>query len=83
MISLRAVSSVFFALNVAVIGYYQAVGQNFRATLFMLLRGLVFLVPAFILMPLVITPQGMWLAVPVTECLTLAVILLTGKGLPR
>ena len=78
---LFAVSSVFFALNVAVIGYYQAVGQNFRATLFMLLRGLVFLVPAFILMPVIIAPQGMWLAVPVTECLTLAVILLTGKGL--
>ena len=80
---LFAVSSVFFALNVAVIGYYQAVGQNFRATLFMLLRGLVFLVPAFILMPVIIAPQGMWLAVPVTECLTLTVILLTGKGLFR
>lgn len=78
-----AVSSIFFALNVAVIGYYQAVGQNIRATLFMLLRGLVFLVPAFILMPMVIAPQGMWLAVPVTECLTLAVILLTGKRLFR
>lgn len=80
---LFAVSSIFFALNVAVIGYYQAVSQNIRATLFMLLRGLVFLVPAFILMPMVIAPQGMWLAVPVTECLTLAVILLTGKRLFR
>lgn len=78
---LFAVSSIFFALNVAVIGYYQAIGQNTRATLFMLLRGLVFLVPSFILMPLVIAPQGMWLAVPVTECLTLAVILLTDRGI--
>lgn len=78
---LFAVSSLFFALNVAIIGYYQAIEQNVRATLFMLLRGLVFLVPAFILVPMLILPQGIWLAVPVTECLTLAVILLTDKGL--
>lgn len=33
--------------------------------------------PTFVLMPMLISPQGMWLAVPVTECLTLLVILLT------
>ena len=51
------------------------------ATLCMLFRGLVFLVPAFILMPIFIYPQGMWLAVPVAECMTLGVILLTSKGI--
>ena len=76
---LFAYSAIFFALNVAVIGYYQATEQNSRATLFMLLRGLLFLIPAFILMPLLVAPQGMWLAVPVTECMTLGVILLTNK----
>jgi putative MATE family efflux protein len=74
---LFAVSSIFFALNVAIIGYYQAIERNARATLCMLLRGLIFLVPAFILMPMFIFPQGMWLAVPVAECMTLGVILLT------
>ena len=74
-----AVSSVFFALNIAIIGYYQSIELNGQATLYMLLRGLVFLVPAFILMPPLIFPQGMWLAVPVSECLTLGVILLTKK----
>ena len=74
---LFAASSVFFALNIAIIGYYQSIEQNGRATLYMLLRGLVFLVPAFILMPQLVFPQGMWLAVPVSECLTLGVILLT------
>ena len=72
-------SALFFALNVAIIGYYQATEQNARATLCMTFRGLVFLVPAFILMPQFIYPQGMWLAVPITECMTLAVILLTNK----
>ena len=74
-------SAIFFAMNVAIIGYYQSTEQNMRATLCMLFRGLIFLVPAFITMPMFISPQGMWLAVPVTECMTLGVILLTDKGI--
>ena len=46
----------------------------------LMFRGLIFLVPAFILMPMFIFPQGMWLAVPVAECMTLGGILLTKKG---
>ena len=76
---LFASSAIFFALNIAIIGYYQATEQNTRATVYMLLRGLIFLVPAFIIMPMLISPQGMWLAVPASECLTLLVILLTKK----
>ena len=76
-----AYSAIFFAMNVAIIGYYQATEQNSRATLCMLFRGLIFLVPAFILMPMFIFPQGMWLAVPVAECMTLGVILLTNKSI--
>ena len=78
---LFAYSAIFFAMNVAIIGYYQATEQNTRATLCMLFRGLLFLVPAFLLMPMFIFPQGMWLAVPVTECMTLGGILLTNKGI--
>ncbi len=78
---LFAYSAIFFAMNVAIIGYYQATEQNTRATLCMLFRGLIFLVPAFILMPMFMFPQGMWLAVPVTECMTLGLILLTDKGI--
>ena len=74
---LFATSAVFFALNIAIIGYYQAIEQNVRATVYMLLRGLGLIVPAFILMPMLISPQGMWLAVPVSECLTLGIIMLT------
>ncbi len=76
---LFATAAIFFALNIAIIGYYQAIEENGRATIYMLLRGFFFLIPAFILMPMLISPQGMWLAVPVTECLTLIVILLSGK----
>lgn len=76
---LFACSAIFFAMNIAIIGYFQAVEDNLRATVYMLLRGLVFLVPSFILLPKVLSPAGMWLAVPLAECLTLIVILLT-KG---
>ena len=76
-----AYSAIFFAMNVAIIGYYQATAQNTRATLYMLLRGLIFLIPAFILLPMFIFPQGLWLAVPVAECMTLGLILLTYKGI--
>jgi Na+-driven multidrug efflux pump len=79
---LFAYSAIFFAMNVAIIGYYQSTEQNGRATLCMLLRGLIFLVPAFLLMPMFIFPQGMWLAVPVAECMTLGVIFLM-KGSER
>ncbi len=77
---LFAYSAIFFAMNVAIIGYFQATEQNRRATLCMLFRGLIFLVPAFILMPKFIATQGVWLAVPVTECMTLGMILLTNRG---
>lgn len=77
---LFAVSAIFFALNVGIIGYYQAIEHNVKAVVYMLLRGLIFLVPSFILMPMLFVPQGLWLAVPVSECLTLAVILLTRKA---
>ena len=74
---LFAASAIFFSLNVSIIGYYQAVEQNTRAIVYMLLRGLVFLIPAFILMPMLFVPQGLWLAVPASECLTFGVILLS------
>ena len=78
-IPLFATSAVFFALNISLIGYYQAIERNGRATIYMLLRGLVLILPSFVLLPKLIFPQGMWLAVPVSEALTLMIILLLWK----
>ena len=77
-IPLFSLSAVFFAVNIALIGYYQAVEKNGKATVYMFLRGLVFLVPSFVMLPMAASPQGMWLAVPLSECLTLISIILTG-----
>ncbi len=67
---------LFFALNLVVIGYFQSLERFKRATFLMLLRGFVFVVPAFLLLPFAAGDHGLWLAVPLAEALTFAVIAL-------
>lgn len=69
-----SIAFLFFALNLVCIGYFQSIGRFKAAFWFMLLRGLLFVVPSFILMPFVIGEAGLWLSVPVSELLTLIVI---------
>ena len=57
-----------------VIGFYQAMERAQLSGTFMLLRGLVLLVPIFILLPTVLGDTGLWLAVPLSEALTFLVI---------
>lgn len=45
--------------------------------MFALLRGLVFLVPSFVLMPLLLGEKGIWLAMPLSELLTFLAIAVT------
>lgn len=65
---------MLFAVNVVFIGYYQSIERPRPAVVFMLLRGFVVIIPTFILLPNVIGDLGLWLAVPLSELLTLAVI---------
>ena len=69
-----SLSFVLFAVNVVFIGYYQSIERPRPAVVFMLLRGFVVIIPTFILLPNVIGDLGLWLAVPLSELLTLAVI---------
>ncbi|MBD5188709.1 MAG: MATE family efflux transporter [Bacteroidales bacterium] len=68
--------AIFFSLNIAYIGYYQSIGKAMRAMVFTLLRGVVFLVPLFFILPAVFPEWGMWSAIPSSELLTYLVILL-------
>lgn len=63
-----------FALNITFIGYYQSCEKAVRSIFYMLLRGIIFMVPGFILLPRLIGESGLWLAIPASEVLTLAVI---------
>lgn len=61
---------VFFVVNIAIVGYFQSVERIRPATLFASLRGVVFLVPCFILLPKLLDVPGIWLALPLSEFLT-------------
>lgn len=63
-----------FALNITFIGYYQSCEKSGRSIIYMLLRGIVFMIPGFILLPRVFGVPGLWLAIPASELLTLLLI---------
>lgn len=66
---------IFFLINLTAIGYYQSVERTLPSVIFSLLRGLVFLLPSFFLMPRFGVP-GIWLAMSVSEGLTTVVIVI-------
>ena len=49
--------------------------KSVTATAFTLLRGMIFVVPCLLWLPDLIGIPGLWLAIPVSELLTLIVIL--------
>lgn len=67
---------IFFILNLTVIGYYQSVERVKPATLFALLRGFIFLIPSFLLLPEILGNNGIWLALSFSEVLTTVTILI-------
>lgn len=67
---LFAAGFVCFVVNLASIGYYQSIERARPATVFALLRGLIFLVPSFLLLPRALGTEGIWLAMPLSELLT-------------
>lgn len=71
---LLGLCALFFALNITFIGNYQSCERAARSICYMLLRGVVFLVPGFFLLPRLLGTTGLWLAIPVSEILTLTVI---------
>ena len=69
-----ATGFLFFILNLVAIGFLQSIKRIAPATIFALLRGAVFLFPAFLLLPQVMGIKGMWLALPLSELLTFIVV---------
>lgn len=65
---------IFFAINMVGIGYYQSIERAQRAVAITLLRGVVFMLIGFLLLPLLLNVPGIWLAVPLAELLTLLCI---------
>lgn len=70
-----ATGYIFFAINMVSISYYQSIEQAKRATTVTLLRGVIFMLIGFLLLPAVWGVKGIWLAVPFAELLTLLLII--------
>lgn len=65
-----------FTLNLVLIGFLQSIERYRPSTFYMLLRGYIFIIPCFILLPQMIGVAGLWLAEPLSEILTLAFLLI-------
>ena len=70
-----ATGFMFFAVNMVSIGYYQSVERAKVATFITLMRGFLLLTACFYGLPVVLGTEGIWLATPMAEVLTLLVIL--------
>ena len=69
---------LFMAVNICAVGYLQSVEKAGAASLFTILRGIVFLVAAFALLPNLWGTVGLWLSVPCAELFTtLAIVVYT------
>ena len=73
-IPLMAAAFLPLLVNVTIIGYFQSVERALPATVYSLARGIIFLIPSFIVMPRLAGDPGIWLALPVSEVLTLCLI---------
>lgn len=71
---LFALCAVFFAVNITFIGYYQSIEKTIIPIVYTLLRGVLFIVAWFILLPQWISVQGLWLAIPTAEFSTCVII---------
>ena len=68
------VGSIFFILDLSVIGYYQSIERIKPAITFAVLRGFIFLLPCFMVLPEIMGVKGIWLALPLSEILTSSLI---------
>lgn len=73
---LFASCSIFFAINITFIGYYQSIERAWQSSVFTLFRGIIFLVPSFVLLPHIIGTDGPWMAIPCSEFLTMVLIII-------
>lgn len=67
---------IAFIFNLTVIGYFQSVEKVGPSIVFSLLRGVILLVPSFILLPMFLGNSGIWLALAMSEILTSIAIIL-------
>ncbi len=74
-----AIGFTFLTLNVVLIGYFQSIEKSKAASVFMFLRGFVFVFLLSLIMPSLFGKVGLWITVPTSEVITLMLIILSIK----
>ena len=69
--------AIFFGVNISFIGYFQSIEKAVKAAVFTLLRGVIYLVPLFLILPSLWHGKGAWAAIPASEILTFITICIT------
>lgn len=77
---LFAADLLFLAINVTLIGYFQSIKRGTWATVFTALRGYIFLLLSFAILPQLWGVAGAWLAIPAAEAMTTLCIALFALG---
>ena len=67
-----------YILNVILIGYHQSIENAKQSTIYAFLRGFVLMIPCFLILPPLIGETGMWLAMPLSELISLLLIVSVG-----
>lgn len=76
---LLGLCALFFAVNITFIGYYQSIERVVISTVYSMLRGIIFVIPAFLFLPSLIGDAGLWLALPLAEVATMLTIIAVYK----
>ncbi|MDE6532568.1 MAG: hypothetical protein K2M27_03425 [Muribaculaceae bacterium] len=71
---LLGLCALFFAVNITFIGYYQSIEKVVISTVYSMLRGIIFVIPAFLFLPGLIGDIGLWLSIPFAEMVTMLTI---------
>ena len=69
-----AVGFLFYITNLVAIGFLQSIKRVVPSVLFSFLRGMIFLIPSYCIMPQIFGIKGIWLAMPVSEIATFLVV---------
>ena len=67
---------MFFGVNMVAIGYFQSVERDKPAIILTILRGFVFIVAGFTILPSIFGVSGIWFSVPAAELMTFIVMLI-------
>lgn len=71
-----AMGFLFTSMNLVGIGIYQGLEKANSAIAFMFLRGIVLVIPSFLLLPAILGEKGLWLAIPLAEAVTFAIMVI-------